>query len=188
MFSIKDSLIKRRVYEKLLKIFDLHCFVEVSTPLLLPKNKLLTENFDYRVDLMDQSGMILHLPFDLRIPFARYVVRNNIYHLKRFFISTVYRKAQILESHPRTLTECALDVITSPNCYIASTAELLSIVSDIVMEIPTLKEKNYVIKINHTSLLKVDRQIYDFYTFIRFSGQVFCFFLKIKIILDISHV
>jgi len=75
--------------------------VQVPTPLLLPKTRIWAEQVESRVDVMDTSGMLLHLPFDLRLGFARYVVRRNIAHLKRYAIAPVYRSAGRLEAHPR---------------------------------------------------------------------------------------
>uniref|UniRef100_A0A915KKB7 non-specific serine/threonine protein kinase n=1 Tax=Romanomermis culicivorax TaxID=13658 RepID=A0A915KKB7_ROMCU len=154
IFSVKSTLNTRLVANKLKRLFSTHGIVEVDTPLLLPKNKVLAENLESRVDLMDESGLVLHLPYDLRIPFGRYVIRCDIAHLKRYCIGTVYRHPGRLESHPRQITECALDFVTSPNCCPASTAEILSILSDIVYEFPALQEKNYSIRINHTSITK----------------------------------
>ena len=48
-----------------------------------------------------------------QVPFARYVARNNIQHIKRYNIERVFRQKKMLGLHPRELTECAFDIITA---------------------------------------------------------------------------
>ena len=50
---------------------------------------------------MDHSGTLVTLPFDLRIPFARYIARNGVVNIKRFDIACVYRDKKILAPTPR---------------------------------------------------------------------------------------
>ena len=48
-----------------------------------------------------------------QIPFARYISRTKLNHVKRYCIEKVYRKKRVGGFHPRELTECAFDIITS---------------------------------------------------------------------------
>lgn len=41
--------------------------------------------------LMDDSGSVLMLPYDLTLPFARYAAHKDIVSLKRYNIARVYR-------------------------------------------------------------------------------------------------
>lgn len=149
-----DSLLKQSIEEKLVDLFRSYGAVRMDTPLLLPKSKVLTEHAENRVDVMDRSGSVLHLPYDLRLPFARYAVRSQIVNTKRYSISKVYRDEK-RSSHPRQLTECAFDTITNPNGCTVAMAEILALASDVIGEFPVLKARNFVIRMNHTSILKV---------------------------------
>lgn len=100
--------VKRVIYQ----VFERHGATELHTPLLLPKSALY-ENIDNCVDLMSHSGVIVGLPYDLRLPFARYVGRYGINQLKRFTIDKVFRERKVYGLHPRELIECAFDIIDS---------------------------------------------------------------------------
>ena len=60
------------------------------------------------------SGLVLALPFDLTLPFARYIAHNNIPQLKRYDIAKVYRKNPVGSGHPRELYECDFDIVGAP--------------------------------------------------------------------------
>jgi len=47
------------------------------------------------------------------MPFARYITRTNVNYLKRYSIDRVYRRKKTGGFHPRELTECAFDIVTS---------------------------------------------------------------------------
>ncbi|XP_038072297.1 eIF-2-alpha kinase GCN2-like isoform X2 [Patiria miniata] len=151
-FSFKSSVVQQAVYETLCRIFQKHSALRVNTPLLLPRNKQL-ERSEMCVNLMTHSGGLVSLAYDLRIPFARFVARNNVTNLKRYCIERVYRERQIYGCHPRELTECAFDIVTSSSVGLIPDAEILHIVSEIINEFPALQARNYSIRLNHTSLL-----------------------------------
>ncbi len=44
--------------------------------------------------LMDDSGSVLMLPYDLTLPFARYAAHKDIVSLKRYNVARVYRCAE----------------------------------------------------------------------------------------------
>lgn len=81
-----------------------------QVPLLMPKSSLYEES-DTCVNLMCHSGSIVSIYHDLRVPFARYVGRYGINHLKRFTIGRVFRERKVYGLHPRELIECAFDIV-----------------------------------------------------------------------------
>ncbi|KAL7992472.1 hypothetical protein Chor_016728 [Crotalus horridus] len=129
------------------------CAVKMHTPLLMPRNRKLYEHNEASY-LMDHSGMLVMLPYDLRIPFARYVARNNITNLKRYCIERVFRPRKLDRCHPRELLECAFDIITSAGNSFLPIAETIYTICEIIQEFPVLQERNYSIYLNHTALLK----------------------------------
>ncbi|XP_069805536.1 eIF-2-alpha kinase GCN2 isoform X1 [Dendropsophus ebraccatus] len=152
-FSVRSARIHHHVCETVCRVFKRHGAVKLHTPLLMPRSKMMSESGESAC-FMDHSGMLVTLPYNLRIPFARFVARNNVTNLKRYCIERVFRPRKLNRCHPKELTECAFDVITSSvNSYLPVT-ETMYTIYEIIQEFPVLQERNYSIYINHTSLLK----------------------------------
>ncbi|XP_039993112.1 eIF-2-alpha kinase GCN2 isoform X2 [Xiphias gladius] len=152
-FSFNSAKLQQHVYETITRIFKKHGAVRLQTPLLLPRNRKLYDGSELAC-FMDHSGMLVTLPYDLRMAFARLVARNNITHLKRYSIERVFRPRKLDRAHPRELLECAFDIITPVTNSLLPDAETIYTISEIVQEFPALQERNYNIYLNHTSLLK----------------------------------
>ncbi|XP_077394275.1 eIF-2-alpha kinase GCN2 [Festucalex cinctus] len=152
-FSFSSAKLQQYVYETITRIFKKHSAVRLQTPLLLPKHRKLCEGSEPAC-FMDHSGMLVTLPYNLRMAFARYVARNNITHLKRYSIDRVFRPRKFDRAHPRELLECAFDIITPVTNSLLPDAETIYTISEIVQEFPALQERNYNIYLNHTILLK----------------------------------
>ncbi|KAK2826191.1 hypothetical protein Q5P01_020405 [Channa striata] len=152
-FSFNSAKLQQHVYETITRIFKKHGAVRLQTPLLLPRNRKLYDGSELAC-FMDHSGMLVTLPYDLRMAFARFVARNNITHLKRYSIERVFRPRKPDRMHPRELMECAFDIITPVTNSLLPDAETIYTISEIVQEFPALQERNYNIYLNHTSLLK----------------------------------
>ena len=45
------------------------------------------------VQVMTRSGGVVSLPYDLRVPFARFLARAQVTNIKRYSISPVFREA-----------------------------------------------------------------------------------------------
>ncbi|MED6235220.1 Eukaryotic translation initiation factor 2 alpha kinase 4 [Ataeniobius toweri] len=152
-FNFSSTKLQQHVYESITRIFRKHGAVYLHTPLLLPRNRKLYDGSELAC-FMDHSGMLVTLPYDLRMAFARFVARNNITQLKRFCIERVFRPRKLDRAHPRELLECAFDIITPVTNSLLPDAETIYTISEIVQEFPALQERNYNIYLNHTSLLK----------------------------------
>ncbi|XP_013886400.1 eukaryotic translation initiation factor 2-alpha kinase 4 [Austrofundulus limnaeus] len=152
-FSFTGAKLQQHVYETISRIFKKHGAVRLHTPLLLPRNRKLYDGSELAC-FMDHSGMLVTLPYDLRMAFARFVARNNVTQLKRYCIERVFRPRKLDRAHPRELVECAYDIITPITNSLLPDAETIYTISEIVQEFPALQERNYNIYLNHTSLLK----------------------------------
>ena len=148
--SVKEH---ERVADILKRVFHKHGAMELKTPLLMPKCDLYKSQEQY-VRIMDQQGGVVALPYDLRIPFARYIAKSGITKFKRFCIDRVYRDRKWSWAHPRVLLECAVDIVTSNSSSFVPDAEAICIVHEIINEFSVLQQKNYILLLNHTSLLK----------------------------------
>ncbi|XP_045185726.2 eIF-2-alpha kinase GCN2-like [Mercenaria mercenaria] len=151
--SMKNSLTQHLVNDTLEKVFQRHGAIKLNTPLLMPQQNLY-ENLDHYACLMDHSGRLVGLPFDLRVPFARFITRTNTSYIKRYCIDRVYRRKKVGGFHPRELTECAFDIVTGNSFCLIPDAEVLVVVQDIINEFPPLQQRNYYVKLNHTALLR----------------------------------
>lgn len=150
----KVQFLQENVKSKVIKVFQRHGGVYLGSPLLMPKSSQSYNYIDSCVKLMTRTGSVVSLPHDLRAPFARYVARNNIMHVRRYAIERVYREKKVLGSHPTEFYECAFDIISPTPGYLMHEAELISIVCEIANEIPQLRSRNFAVRLNHTSLLQ----------------------------------
>ncbi|NXC17320.1 E2AK4 kinase, partial [Corythaeola cristata] len=137
-FSVWAAKIQQHVCEIVSRIFKRHGAIKLHTPLLMPRNKKLYEHNEASY-FMDHSGMLVMLPYDLRIPFARFVARNNISNLKRYCIERVFRPRKLDRCHPKELLECAFDIITSTGNSFLPIAETIYAISEIIQEFPVLQ-------------------------------------------------
>lgn len=151
--SPRAILAQQMVHESVKSVFVRHGALRLRTALLAPRTKLL-EQSELAVSVMDHSGTLVTLPCDLRVPFARYIARNSVVHMKRFDIGCVYRDKRILGSHPKELYECVFDIVTSTPENLVPDAEVLLSVAEIIKEFPCLASRSYYIRINHAALMK----------------------------------
>ncbi|XP_029040075.2 eIF-2-alpha kinase GCN2 isoform X2 [Osmia bicornis bicornis] len=160
---------------KVIEIFQRHGGVYLGTPLLMPKSHQFCSFSNSSVKLMTRNGNIVCIPHDLRAPFARYIVWNNIPHIRRYAIERVFREKKVLGFHPRELYECAFDIISPTPDNLLMEAELIYIVWEIINELSLSQERNFTICLNHTSLLQavlmycgIDQEKYqDIYSILR---------------------
>lgn len=97
----------------MIKLFRRHGGIEISQLSLTPcnKNDFIARNT--RVcRLMEHSGIIVSLPYDLHVHFAQHVVTKKLTTLRRYSVSRVFREKKAMNIHPREMIECAFDVVT----------------------------------------------------------------------------
>ncbi|XP_063039722.1 eIF-2-alpha kinase GCN2 isoform X2 [Engraulis encrasicolus] len=152
-FNFSNAKLQQYVYETITRIFRKHGAVRLQTPLLLPRNRSVYEGCELAC-FMDHSGMLVTLPYDLRVAFARYIARNNVSHVKRYSIERVFRPRKLDRSHPREMLECAFDIVTPVTNTLLPDAETIYVISEIIHEFSALQERNYTVYVNHTSLFR----------------------------------
>ncbi|CAG7836539.1 unnamed protein product, partial [Allacma fusca] len=143
----------QKVKRVIQNVFERHGTIELNTPLLTPKSDLY-EHHKSSVHLMSHSGSIVTIPFDLRVPFVRYVVWNNITSMKRYSIGKVFRENKVYGYHPTELYECAFDIISSSKGTLINDAETLAVTCAIINELPWLRDIDFTIRLSHTYLLE----------------------------------
>ncbi|KAF9407225.1 hypothetical protein HW555_012676 [Spodoptera exigua] len=102
------------------------------------------------VKVMTSSGSVVHLPHDLRLPFARHVAYNGTKYMRRYVVDRVYREKHVQGFHPREITECAFDIVSPKTDSLWPDAELLVVASRAASE-SCLKVS---LQLNHTELLR----------------------------------
>ncbi|XP_013102234.2 eIF-2-alpha kinase GCN2 [Stomoxys calcitrans] len=138
---------------KVVALFRKHGAIEVDTPLMSPLTKH-TNHWVNPVKLMTHSGCVVVLPSDLRTEFARHIAMSGVNMIRRYCVDRVYREEKVFNFHPKQNYECAFDIISPHSASHLVDAELLSLAYEIAAEIPNPREKNIMIRMNHTNLLK----------------------------------
>ncbi|KAI9098889.1 kinase-like domain-containing protein [Phlyctochytrium arcticum] len=154
-----SGLVTARVYAHALRIFQRHGAVHLPAPLLMPKSDLYDPpSLKKPVELLDSSGNIVHLPYDLTAPFARLVARCSQtigpLPLKRFTIEPVYR-CNTVGGQPRSVLECDFDIVTTHLSNMCPEAEVIKVVMELLECVATrgAHPAQLEIRINHCSLL-----------------------------------
>lgn len=132
-------------------LFRRHGAVELEAPLLLPPNELYGPDRK-PVELLDKTGKVVQLPYDLVVPFARMAARSEGKRFKRYAIAPVFRDNLLAGGQPRSVTEVDFDIV-SPEKTPAAEAEALSVVDEILDEMPGLDSEEWVVQISHGDVL-----------------------------------
>ncbi|XP_064390621.1 eIF-2-alpha kinase GCN2-like isoform X2 [Halichondria panicea] len=152
-FSFFYTLLQKTVNSRLESIFARHGATPLTPPLLAPLRGGLYDKTCRPSQFIDRSGRLVHLPPNLRVPFARFVVQQGISYLKRYSIACVYRESRVLGFHPREHIECQFDIVSPSQDSLVPDAEVMCVVSEVISELPGLQEVQYNLVIGHTSLL-----------------------------------
>lgn len=133
--------------------FKRHGAVEEQRPILLPVSGYST--IDNVVKLLDQSGTVVQLPYDLTLPYARCVAKHGAVFEKTFAFGSVYRQAPA-GAAPYENHEVDFDIVTIEGADEAlQEAEVLKVVDEILDEIPSIASAQMCYHINHSSLLEL---------------------------------
>ncbi|KAL4919468.1 anticodon binding domain of tRNAs-domain-containing protein [Aspergillus aurantiobrunneus] len=150
--AANELLVHGLVKEKLTSIFRRHGAVETTRQMLFPKSQHYN-NGDVR--LLDASGNMLQLPFDLTLPNARAISRQDPSLEKTFTFGTVYRDTPH-DGEPRTHKEVDFDIVSRNTLDLAlKEAEVIKVLDEIIHEFPPLRASPMCFLINHSDLLQL---------------------------------
>ncbi|MCO5566088.1 hypothetical protein L7F22_019764 [Adiantum nelumboides] len=133
-------------------LFHRNGAVELEAPLLIPPNELYANQEQKPVDMLDKTGKVVQLPFDLVVPFARMVARVEQSRFKRYAIAPVFRPNLLAGGQPRSVIEVDFDIV-APEKTPAAEAEVLAVVDEMLDEVPGLNGSEWVIQISHGAIL-----------------------------------
>ncbi|KAJ3358715.1 hypothetical protein GGF32_010055 [Allomyces javanicus] len=158
------------------RVFRLHGAVAFNAPLLAPTNEMYAGK--RMAQFVDAHGQLVMLPFDLTVPFARWVARNPVQTLtRRFAWGNVYRENG-LGGQPRAVLETDFDIVapaprrgvdgtakngtaTDPVVValradqLAMEAEVIYVTTQVLDAFPPLRQRplGYHLVVNHTLLI-----------------------------------
>ncbi|RJE22601.1 protein kinase Gcn2 [Aspergillus sclerotialis] len=132
--AANELLIEGLVKEKLTSIFRRHGAVETARQMLFPRSQHYTTG---AVRLLDSSGNLLQLPFDLTLPNARSIPRQHPSLETTFAFGTV--DFDIVSRNARDLS--------------LKEAEVIKVLDEIIEDFPPLRSASMCFLINHSDLL-----------------------------------
>ncbi|KAE8150384.1 anticodon binding domain of tRNAs-domain-containing protein [Aspergillus avenaceus] len=150
--AANELLIQGLVKERLTSIFRRHGAVETTRQMLFPRSQHYNNG---AVRLLDSSGNVLQMPFDLTLPNARAISRQDPSLEKTFAFGTVYRETAH-GGEPRTHKEVDFDLVSHNTLDLAlKEAEVIKVLDEIIEEFPPLKSASMCFLVNHSDLLQL---------------------------------
>ncbi|KAI9807305.1 MAG: hypothetical protein M1833_000048 [Piccolia ochrophora] len=147
-----DLLLQATVKETLSSVFRRHGAVEATRPLVFPKSSYYLAN---AVQLLDSSGNLLQLPYDLTLPYARQIAKQAPLASKTFAFGSVYRDAYT-GGPPRSHGEVDFDIVSTDTLDLSlKEAEVLKVVNEVIDAFPSLESAQMVFHLNHSDLLEL---------------------------------
>ncbi|KAK2787365.1 hypothetical protein FQN52_007269 [Onygenales sp. PD_12] len=145
-----EMLLQGLVKEKLTSIFRKHGAVEMTRSYLFPRSEHYSGGV---VRLLDPSGNLVQLPFDLTLPNARSVSRQDPSIEKTYSFGVVYRES-IHGGAPRGHKEVDFDLVSQNALDLAlKEAEVIKVLDEVLDGFPSLKSAPMCFHLNHSDLL-----------------------------------
>lgn len=157
---ISNQLLNKQMIKEITSIFEIHGAVETKEPpLMFPKSPLYSMQNVYEV--LDKTGTVLQLAYDLTLPMARYLAKTNSSLEKLFRIEYVYRPdPSNSTAEPGKFAEIDFDIISSESTDLAfHDAETIKVIDEIITIFPVFKKSSTSIVLNHCGILDI---IFDF--------------------------
>ena len=149
-----DLLRQHIAKEMLVSIFRRHGAVEKPASSLYPRSSHYGQN---AVQLLDQSGTVLQLPFDLVMGHARFLARvtNGPVVQRSFSFGTIFRDRHD-GGQPDTYGEVDFDIVTTDTLDLAlREAEVIKVLDEIVTAFPTTSSAPICFHLGHSDLLNL---------------------------------
>lgn len=150
-----QKLIRNKVMNVLVKVFDLYGYKPLETPTLQRYDVLASkyaggaEILKETFRLKDQGNRDLALRYDLTVPLALYVALNPQVKLpfKRYEVGKVFRDGPISSERFREFWQCDVDVVGSSSML--ADAEFINLILRVFKELSL----DVVVKINNRKIL-----------------------------------
>lgn len=150
-----DYLILSYTLNQISKIFRNHGAIPDFNGIWLTPKSLMQAK-DHVYELLDRSGSVLTLNYDLVLPIARFLSREQVNILKLYTHEFVYRPNLRGTGRPDKYSAMVFDILShNSRSLISDSAECVKAVDEVVSHFPCLSGKNaqtYIL-INHLDIL-----------------------------------
>ncbi|OGQ04636.1 MAG: histidine--tRNA ligase [Deltaproteobacteria bacterium RIFCSPLOWO2_01_44_7] len=154
-FLPQEMMRRNAVMEIIRKAFEQFGYSPIETPIICPAETILgkygEEGDRLTYSFKDRGGRLIALPYDLTVPFARFVAANYQdlpMPFKRYQIQRVWRAEKPQKGRLREFYQCDIDIIGSKS--LICEAEIAKI---IVSVFERLRIPNITIKVNSRRLM-----------------------------------
>jgi len=151
----KEQIAFDRLKRTIEEIYQLYGFRPIETPVLERAEILLSKSggeTEKQIYQFEKGDTKLAMRFDLTVPFARYVVKNQndlVFPFKRYAIDRVYRGEKPQAGRFREFYQCDIDVIGRDTLDLSYDAEIPSIIASIFSSL----DLDFTIRINNRKIL-----------------------------------
>ena len=151
----KEQIAFDRLKRTIEEIYQLYGFRPIETPVLERAEILLSKSggeTEKQIYQFEKGDTKLAMRFDLTIPLARYVVKNQndlVFPFKRYAIDRVYRGEKPQAGRFREFYQCDIDVIGRDTLDLSYDAEIPSIIASIFSSL----DLDFTIRINNRKIL-----------------------------------
>lgn len=153
--NMEDYLLFNNTITNLFEIFKKHGAVEeLNSGILMPKTPNYSREAVYEV--LDKSGSVLQLPYDLVLPFARFLSRNKLEVPKLYRHNFVFRPNLRGPGAPEKFSVVSFDIISNENSNVfLNDAECIKVVDEIMSNFAAfgVKGSSKILTINHSDIL-----------------------------------
>lgn len=154
----------QRMVDKVRRVYELHGFVPVETPVVELSEVLLTKSggeTERQVYLVQSTGSHeqgrapdLALRFDLTVPLARYVAEHQhdiVFPFRRYQIQRVYRGETAQAGRFREFYQADIDIIGRDELPITADAECPAVIHDVFK---SLEVGSFTVRVNNRRLVQ----------------------------------
>lgn len=154
----------QRMVDKVRRVYELHGFVPVETPVVELSEVLLTKSggeTERQVYLVQSTGARdqgrapdLAMRFDLTVPLARYVAEHQhdiVFPFRRYQIQRVYRGETAQAGRFREFYQADIDIIGRDDLPITADAECPAVIHDVFK---SLEIGSFTVRINNRRLVQ----------------------------------
>lgn len=150
--ALDELLLRSLSKSRLSSIFRRHGAVESQRPLLFPRSHYYSSNV---VQLLDCSGAMLQLPYDLTLPHARMLAKQDPSTQKTYTFGNVYRDT-FAGGPPKEFGEVDFDLISHDSLDLAlKEAEVIKVMDEVIDGFPSLHSAQFCFHLNHSDLLEL---------------------------------
>lgn len=150
---IDYTLLQGLVKERITSVFRRYGAVETQRQGLIPRSDQYARSDVF--ELLDASGTLVQLPYDLILPHARLIAKRDHVVERSYTFGTVFRESPG-GGAPRSNREADFDIVSYDSKDLALTeAEVIKCVDDMISEFPCFHKTPMCFHVSHSGLLDV---------------------------------